>query len=401
MKKKSFIGLIIVVLVLAGGYYAVGYLGFWAIDYLEPGEQVVLDREGQPVEEPVSEDEVVKYAVEVFADNLFVPWSIVFTSDDRVVFTERNGNVRVIEGGVLKSEPIHRFEEVSVGGEEGLMGLTLDPDYDQNRFMYFSYAYMDGGQMWVKVIRFTDEGDSLGSETVLLDQIPAAQYHAGSRLRFGPDDKLYVTTGDATEKELAQDMNSLAGKILRLNADGSIPEDNPFEDSYVYSVGHRNPQGIDWYPGTDILYSTEHGPSGFDGPGGGDEVNVIVAGGNYGWPRVSHGNNEPGLIAPEIVYTPAVAPGSGTFYEGDVFPQFTNDFFFGLLRGEGIMRVKVQEDDPSEVLLYEKLEGIDVGRVREVVEGPDGLIYFSSSNMDGRGNVQDGDDKIYRLVPTL
>ena len=397
--KKASIGLgIIVLLVLAGGYYAFGYLGFWAVDYLDPGETVVLDREGEPVLD-IPEDEAVQYELEVFAEDLFVPWSIVFTSPNRALVTERNGNLRVIQNGELVADPVHVFDEVSLGGEEGLMGLALDPQYDQNKMIYLSYAYEEGSQMWVKVVRFVDEGDQLAQEETLLDKIPAAQYHAGCRLRFGPDGKLYVTTGDATERALAQDMDSLAGKILRMNRDGSIPDDNPFPNSYIYSLGHRNPQGVDWFPGSDVMYSTEHGPSVFDGPAGGDEVNVIVAGGNYGWPRVSHGNNEEGLIAPEIVYTPAVAPGSGMFYTGNVFPQYEGDFFFGMLKGEGIMRVRVQKEDYSQVLLYEKMDGVDVGRVRDVAQGPDGFIYFSSSNMDGRGNVREGDDKIYRLVP--
>ncbi|MCA9374059.1 MAG: PQQ-dependent sugar dehydrogenase [Candidatus Gracilibacteria bacterium] len=398
MKKVSIGVLAVSLLVLVGGYYAFGYLGFWAVDYLEPGEEVILDREGQPVE-VIHEDEIVDYEVEVFAENLFVPWSIVFTDSNRVLVTERNGSLRIIQNGILLDEPLHTFSEVSLGGEEGLMGLALDPQYQQNKMIYLSYAYTQNGKMWVKVVRFVDEGDQLSNEEVLLDKIPAAQYHAGSRLRFGPDGKLYVTTGDATQKELAQNMDSLAGKILRMNRDGSIPDDNPFEDSYVYSLGHRNPQGIDWFPGSDVMYSTEHGPSVFDGPAGGDEVNVIVAGGNYGWPRVSHERNEEGLIAPEIVYTPAVAPGSGMFYTSEVFPQFQGDFFFGMLKGEGIMRVRVQNDDFSEVLLYEELEGINFGRIRDVAQGPDGFIYFSTSNMDGRGNVQSGDDKILRLIP--
>lgn len=279
------------------------------------------------------------------------------------------------------------------------MGLTLHPDYEQNSYLYVSYAYPKDDQLVVKVVRLKDEGDVLSEETTIIDDIPAARFHAGSRIKFGPDGKLYITTGDASTKELAQETDSLAGKILRLNDDGTIPDDNPFGDSPLFTIGHRNPQGIDWHPPSDTFYSTEHGPSVFDGPAGGDEVNVIVAGENYGWPRVSHEENEPGLVAPKLVFTPAVAPASGIFYEGDVFPQFRNNFFFGLLRGEGIMRVVISEDDPREVVLYERLEGIDVGRVRTVAEGPDGLIYFSTSNQDGRGTLRPGDDKIYRLVP--
>lgn len=341
--------------------------------------------------------EPVEYRVEEFVSGLRVPWSIVFTSPDRVLVTERDGQVRVIQNGRLLEQPIKTFV-VSTRSEEGLMGLTLHPEYENNNWVYVSYAYEKGGQVVDRVVRLTDTGSSLDDETTIIDDIPAANFHAGSRLRFGPDDKLYVTTGDATQRQLAQDQNSLAGKILRINDDGSVPEDNPFPGSPVWSLGHRNPQGLDWHPVTGTLYQTEHGPSGFDGPGGGDEVNVIEKGQNYGWPLVSHLNNSPGLVAPKIVFTPAVAPASGLFYTSDYLPQFTNTFLFGALRGEALYWVRVSDTDPTQVLAYDKVPGIEVGRIRDVAQGPDGMIYFSTSNRDGRGQAQTGDDKIYRLV---
>lgn len=186
---------------------------------------------------------------------------------------------------------------------------------------------------------------------------------------------------------------------MRLNADGSIPSDNQFANSYVYSLGHRNSQGIDWYPGTNQLFSTEHGPSGFDGPPGGDEFNIIYPGKNYGWPEVSHEETDPKYIDPLIVFTPAEAPASGMFYSGTTFPQFTNNFFYGALRGEGIIRIQLDPDDITQVISYEKLDIGDLGRIREVAEGPDGFIYFSTSNTDGRGNPRPTNDTIYRIVP--
>lgn len=338
--------------------------------------------------------EPVGYVVEEVARGLFVPWSIVFTSKDRMVFTERNGRLRVYENSELKETPLHVFNEVSTQSEEGLMGLAMHPDYQKNKYLYLSLAYESEGKLWVKVVRVVDDGSSVSMDKLILDKIPAGQYHAGSRVKFGPDGKLYVTTGDATEKTLAQKMDSLAGKILRLNDDGSIPSDNPFPGSPVYSLGHRNPQGIAWDPITKNLYSTEHGPSGFDGPGGGDEFNLIKAGANYGWPVVSHEKSAEGMIDPALVWTPAIAPASGMFYEGDLFPQFKNNFFFGGLRGTGIYKITLEPTGAK----WEKLGGIDVGRVREVVEGPNGEIYFSSSNKDERGILKTGDDKIYRLV---
>jgi glucose/arabinose dehydrogenase len=338
------------------------------------------------------------YEIKLVAEDLYVPWSIVFTSSDRMLVTERNGRLRIIKDGILSEQPLKIFEEVSSNGEEGLMGLALDPDYKENKYIYVSYAYGGTDKLSVKVVRYKDEGDKLSGEKTIIDKLPAERYHAGCRLRFGPDGKLYITTGDAGERKLAQDINSLYGKILRINSDGSIPEDNPFPGNPVWSYGHRNSQGIDWYPGTDIMYSTEHGPSGFDGPGGGDEVNIIVKGGNYGWPVVSHKESKDGMISPVLEFTPAIAPASGMFYRSDSIPGFKNNFFYGCLRGSGMMRVIMDKDDPLKIISNELMPEVNFGRIREVTEGPDGAIYFSTSNRDGRGSVREGDDKIYKIV---
>lgn len=336
------------------------------------------------------------YTIEPFVRDLEVPWSIVFTSDSRILVNERPGRLRVIENGVLRKEPLREFKDISSGSEEGLMGLALDPDYTTNKLIYLSYAYEKNGDLMVKVVRFQDNGSSLSEETIIFDGIPAEKYHAGCRLRFGPDKKLYITTGDAGERKLAQDLSKLHGKILRINGDGTIPSDNPFANSPVWSYGHRNPQGIDWYPGTEVMWSTEHGPSGFDGPGGGDEVNVIVKGQNYGWPEVSHTDSKEGMVSPLLVFTPAEAPASGMFYKSGKIAEFKNTFLFGCLKGQGIMVVSVDPNDPGKQLSFRKIADT-YGRIRDITEGPDGNIYFSSSNKDGRGNEQDGDDKIYRI----
>lgn len=333
---------------------------------------------------------------EIFVNNLEVPWSIVFTSPERVLVNERPGRLRQIINGILDENPVKVFSDVKSAAEEGLMGLALHPKYKDNKFIYLTYAYEKNENIWVKLYRFKDSGSSLDDEKIIFDNIPAARFHAGCRIKFGPDDKLYITTGDAGEKEFAQDLNKLHGKILRLNDDGTIPNDNPFNNSPVWTYGHRNPQGIDWYPGTDILWSTEHGPSGFDGPGGGDEVNVIVKGANYGWPVVSHYDSREGMISPVLVFTPAEAPASGMFYKSGKIERFKNCFLFGCLRGNGIISVKVDPNDKTKVLSFEKIAQ-DFGRIREISEGYDGAIYFSTSNRDGRGKVREGDDKIYRI----
>jgi glucose/arabinose dehydrogenase len=332
---------------------------------------------------------------------LTVPWSIVFTPDGRMLFTERPGRIRVFENGKLRAEPLATIPDVEPKAESGLMGLTLHPKFAENHQLYLAYAYVSDGQTLVRVVRFRETGTALTDRQLIIENIPAAQYHAGTRLRFGPDGKLYITTGDATERDIAQKLDSLGGKILRLNDDGSVPSDNPFVGQKgarpeIFTYGHRNPQGIDWQPGTNLMMETEHGPSGFDGPGGGDEVNLIERGKNYGWPVIHHQSTRAGMESPLLEYTPAVAPASGMFYRGNAFPQFKNNFFFGCLKGEAIIRVVL---DGRRVASQEKLLLKQYGRIRDVAEGPDGALYFSTSNRDGRGTPAKDDDRILRLVP--
>jgi len=340
--------------------------------------------------------ESVDFQIEEVARSLRVPWSLVWTSPTRILVTERPGRIRVIENGTLRDTALHTFNEVSTGGEEGLMSLAVHPHYASNKYVYASYAYESERGMWVKVVRFVDNGDSISNVVTIIDAIPAARFHAGCRLAFGPDGKLYITSGDATDREIAQDLKNLGGKILRVNDDGSIPSDNPFPKSPIWSYGHRNPQGLAW-DSTGNLYETEHGPSGFDGPGGGDEVNRIIKGGNYGWPLVSHGKTGEGLVDALLVFTPAEAPGSAMIYSGKVFPQFKDNLFFGALIGEGLMRVTLSDDIGD--MSHEKLFYTEYGRIRDVAEGPDGYIYFSTSNHDGRGSPVVTDDRVMRLVP--
>lgn len=361
----------------------------------QPQQQQVASN---PKEKTITQSASDEYSIEVFAENITVPWSIAWTDKDRMLVNERTGKIRIIQNGKLQDAPLLEVKEVSVGSEEGLMGLAVDPNYSENKFIYISYAYGSGSNLSIKVLRYKDNGNYLSDELILVDKIPGAKNHAGCRLRFGPDGKLYITTGDATDRDIAQELDNLGGKILRINSDGTIPSDNPFPNSLVWSYGHRNPQGIDFYPGTSILWSTEHGPSGFDGPGGGDEVNVIVKGGNYGWPIVSHDGSKEGMISPILEFTPAEAPASGMFYKSGIISQFKNNFFFGCLRGRGIIRVVVDEKNPEKVISYEKMKDVNYGRIREIAEGPDGAIYFSTSNKDGRGNPASNDDRIFRIV---
>lgn len=343
----------------------------------------------------------VKFRVETVVGGLTVPWSIVWAPDGRLIFTERPGRVRVLDSGKLRPEPLLTIPDVESTGESGLMSVALHPQFAVNHYLYLSYAYKGEDGQRVRVVRYRETAGGLVDRFVIIDNIPAAQFHAGCRIKFGPDQKLYITTGDATERKLAQQLDSLAGKTLRLNDDGKVPEDNPFVGQKnarpeIWSYGHRNAQGMDWQPGTNLMFQTEHGPSGFDGPGGGDEVNIVERGKNYGWPEIHHQQTRAGMESPLLEYTPACAPGSGMFYRGAALTQFRGNFFFGCLGGERIIRVTL---DRRRVVSQENLLEQKYGRIREVAEGPDGFIYFSTSNRDGRGTPASDDDRIMRLIP--
>lgn len=392
MKRVIIIFALTAILLIVIASVAANYLGLFKKD-LVPGEK-------RTVREALVEGDIepVEMRIDKVAANLFVPWSIVFLSDSHILFTERNGSIREIKDDNLNSNPLYIFKEVSTQSEEGLMGMVLDPEFDSNGKIYVCLAYSKEKSLFDKVVQMKYEEGVLTEEKVLIDKIPAAQFHAGCRIKFGPDKMLYITTGDATDKGIAQDKASLGGKILRINSDGSIPADNPINNSPIYSLGHRNPQGIDWDPISGNLFSTEHGPSVFDGPAGGDEINLIQKGENYGWPIVSHENSKDGLVSPLVVFTPAIAPASGMFYKGDMFPQFRNHFLVGLLKGEGILDVTL-DSNRKQIASYEKIPEITFGRIREVAQSPNGAIYFTTSNKDGRGKVNAGDDMIYKIVP--
>ncbi|MGB7207255.1 MAG: PQQ-dependent sugar dehydrogenase [Pyrinomonadaceae bacterium] len=342
-----------------------------------------------------------KFRVETVASGLEVPWGFAFLPNRDLLFTERPGRVRIIENGKLRPEPVYIVPDVEPSSESGLMDISLHPGFASNGFMYLAYAYNKDGKR-VKVVRYKYVGGKFTEPKNIIEDIPAAPNHAGTRARFGPDGKLYVTTGDATDWNLAQNTDYLAGKTLRLNDDGTIPKDNPFVGqaayrSEIWTTGHRNAQGLAWQSGTGLMFQTEHGPSGFEGKGGGaDEVNIVERGKNYGWPTIYGKTTAPGMESPLLEYSPACAPASGAFYNGDKFPAFNGNFFLGCLRAAKIIRVVL---DGRKVVSQENLLEGNLGRIREIAEGPDGYIYFSTSNRDGRGSPAKDDDRILRLVP--
>jgi len=338
-----------------------------------------------------STDDGVRFRVEVVAKGLEIPWSLVFMPDGRLLVPERHGRVRVIDTARGTADIALTIDNVFTEGEAGLLGLALDPAFASNRLVYVYYTARSSGGAANRVVRYRESGGRLAEPVVLLDNIPANTIHDGGRLRFGPDGLLYITAGDAANEELAQDVASYAGKILRINPDGTTPRGNPFS-SPIYSYGHRNPQGLDWHPATGDLWASEHGAT------GNDEINVVEGGANYGWPLIQGNETLPGMREPITFYNPAIAPSGASFYRGQRFPQFTNNLFVATLRGTLLLRLRL---DPSarRLIGQERLLEGQFGRLRDVVTGPDGYVYFCTNNRDGRGDPTSDDDRIARLVP--
>lgn len=344
---------------------------------------------------------VHSYRAELVAEQLDVPWSMVFAPDGTLFVTERPGRIRVIRDGRLLPDPLPGLQEVSSKAEIGLLGIALHPDFSSNPLVYVSHGVGDGQQRSLRVVRYRLENSHLTSPEVILDNVSAKHLHAGCRLLFAPDRTLFITTGDAGTSPAASQLDNLIGKTLRVTDDGKVPPDNPFVGRTdarpeIWSYGHRNAQGMAWEPGTGRLFQCEHGPSDWDAPGGGDEVNIIRRGAHYGWPVIHHRQTAPGMEAPWAEWTPAIAPGGMTFYSGDKLPRWKGNAFVACLKGECVLRIEVKNGQAAG---QERLFTGEFGRIREVAEGPDGYLYFATSNKDGYGQPRPGGDKIYRIVP--
>ena len=335
-----------------------------------------------PIPEPTTE--YSNESVQVLATNLKKPWAIDFAYD-KIFVTEKTGQIRIIESGVLLDEPLATLRTADVFGG-GLLGIAVHPDFDNNHFIYVYYTYEEDGVLWNKILRITELDNKLDSAKTIFDNIPGSAYNNGGVMKFGPDGKLYAGTGYISESSHGpQDIKSLEGKILRLNDNGTIPDDNPFSGSPVFSFGHMSMQGLDW-DNEGNLFVTEMGPS------KNDEINLIQPGGNYGWPEQECGGNED-FVDPINCYDPAIEPGGIVFYYGDKI-KLDNPLVLASLRASHLFNLTIDDDEVKSQISI--LSGM--GRIRDIAVGPDGYLYLITSNTDGKGFPDASDDKLLRIM---
>ena len=332
---------------------------------------------------------------------LEMPWAIAFLPDGRALVTERPGRLRLIEGDHMLDEPISGVPEVSVGGHSGLLDVLVDRDFPSTRRIFLSYMHGGPDGLTIRIVRARLDGMALEDKQVIYESRPAvkATDQIGGRLAFGPDGMLYLTIGDRFQMERAQNLLDDGGKIIRIRDDGSIPEDNPFVGRNdvlpeIYSYGHRNPQGIIGNAGDGKIWSIEQGPK------GGDELNLITSGGNYGWPLVTFGTNyddtiisnltsAPGMIDSVHHWVPSVATASLVAYSGNVMPEdWQGNFLIGTLVGQCLVRLEVTNGVVTRERRYLHNK---IGRIRDVAVSPDGYIYLLTDSSEA---------SLYRLEPT-
>ena len=334
-----------------------------------------------PLPEPYSNSE--SDFVTILAENLDKPRAIA-VSDNRIFVTEKDGFIRVVQDNNLLESPLAVFRSANVF-DGGLLGIALHPNFSNNHYIYVFLTYEEDGNLWNKILRITESENKLQDAETIFDKIPGSSFTNGGFIKFGPDEKLYVGTGTVSDSShLPQDLDSLSGKILRLNDDGTIPIDNPFSDSSVYSLGHRNPQGMTWDDNGN-LFVAEFGPE------KNDEINLIQAGKNYGWPE-QQCSGDVSFENAILCYDPSIEPGGILFYSGDKL-DFEFPFIMASMRAANLYQLDFEEGLSSQKSI---LSGI--GRVRDVVQGPDGSLYVITSNTDGKGFPDSMDDKLLRIL---
>lgn len=340
------------------------------------------------------------FEVETVVDGLRNPWGMAFLPDGGVLVTERSGELRMVEDGKLLAAPIAGLPEIREIGQGGLLGIALHPRFDQNRLVYLSYAGEEDNRYGTEVLRGRLEGMTLESVQVIFRALPKSRggRHFGSRLLFAPDGTLYVSLGDRGaspaqgRRHPSQNLEDHIGTLVRINDDGSVPSDNPFVNREgarpeIYTYGNRNMQGMALHPQTKQVWTHEHGPM------GGDEINIMRAGINYGWPVITYGKNygsgsqigegthKQGMEQPVYKWVPSIAPSGMAFYTGNKLAGWTGDLFVGSLKFGLLVRLDVDGDRVSgeERLLYSEF-----GRIRDVKQGPDGNLYLLTDASDGK-----------------
>ena len=333
------------------------------------------------------------FIVQSVLSGLDHPWGMVFLNDEQILITERSGTMRLVNIRSGQSQDVQGLPEITEVGQGGLMDVVLHPDFAKNGLVYFSFAASDGSGAGTEVARAKLVDSELRDVEVLFAALPKSRggRHFGSRLLFDPERFLYITLGDRGKRPQAQALTTHPGSIIRLNEDGAVPDDNPFlkhdlARPEIYTYGNRNVQGIALQPRTNRVWAHEHGPQ------GGDEVNIIVSGTNYGWPIITYGKNygtgtdigegthKEGMAQPVHQWTPSIAPSGMTFYDGDKFPNWRGDLFVGSLKFELLVRLEV---DGDKIVAEEWLLQRKFGRIRDVRVGPDGLLYLLTDESDG------------------
>ena len=355
-------------------------------DPASPEKPTVTDP-AAPAPDSVSEPlpfEPLTFESEVVLTNLNIPWEMAYLStEEDWLITQRSGEVISLRHGEIAVIPatVHT-------GEGGLLGMAVHPDFTDNPHLYLYLTTSSGTQLINQVVRYRLTGSSLTEPRVIVDNIPGARFHNGGRIAFGPDGYLYITTGDALDPDLAQDEVSLAGKILRVTDEGGIPPDNPIPGSPVYSLGHRNPQGLAWHPETGDLYASEHGPTQMD------EINRIHPGGNYGWPRVTCDQIPTEYEDPVACYSEfTLAPSGMTFYPSE--EAGVAHLLAAGLRGNQVRHLVL---DVQGNVISQTAHWSDWGRIRSVTHF-EGDLYLLTNNRDGRGTPVPADDRLIRLSP--